>query len=528
MIKKLLRMFNVLSLNFFIASLLMFFSSGISYAQSNSHTDSIKFAFKEGDLKYLQRNLYNIDDPIASGEYSPLIYAIHQGNRKVIRFLLAEKNANPNIRSKGLTPLMHAVKIKGSPAIRLLVENGAKINDVDSVGSHALMMAAILQPASVIRLLFRHGVWLNHRNKLGYTAYDMAIIKNNKRASTTLRKLFEEHLPAYTDGPYIEYLPKNQLKITYLKHDSLRRIFSKKENVIPLEQFNTSEQSKFLVHQTFTRDSTSYSNVKKLVIIGDIHGQCDTLKKFLITNRITDTNLNWIFGKGHIVFLGDMVDRGEKVTETLWLIYNLERQAEATGGKVHVLLGNHELMLFSGDTRYLADKYAFLTKGVSVPYQKLYSSKTVLGKWLRSKNAVVKINDNLFVHGGLHPQLVKERITLDSINTLIYKYVNAKKKEKHAAPALHFILGDNGPFWFRGLITYEGITEKDVDLLLQFYNARRIFVGHSKSRAINILYNQKVWGMDVPFYLYTGSPMQALLIDNDSFQKLNSSEIPEN
>ena len=33
---------------------------------------------------------------------------------------------------------------------------------------------------------------------------------------------------------------------------------------------------------------------------------------------IIDKNLNWKFGKGHLVVLGDIFDRGSMVTEVLW------------------------------------------------------------------------------------------------------------------------------------------------------------------------------------------------------------------
>jgi len=35
---------------------------------------------------------------------------------------------------------------------------------------------------------------------------------------------------------------------------------------------------------------------------------------------------------------------GNKVTETLWLVYRLQHEARNFGGDVFVLLGNHDLM----------------------------------------------------------------------------------------------------------------------------------------------------------------------------------------
>ncbi len=48
------------------------------------------------------------------------------------------------------------------------------------------------------------------------------------------------------------------------------------------------------------------------------------------------------------MFAGDMFDRGDQVTECLWLVYALEETAKAAGGYVHFILGNHELMNLQG------------------------------------------------------------------------------------------------------------------------------------------------------------------------------------
>ena len=50
--------------------------------------------------------------------------------------------------------------------------------------------------------------------------------------------------------------------------------------------------------------------------------------ELLTNNKIIDEQGDWAFGTGHFVITGDIFDRGDKVTEILWFIYELEQQAE--------------------------------------------------------------------------------------------------------------------------------------------------------------------------------------------------------
>ena len=98
-----------------------------------------------------------------------------------------------------------------------------------------------------------------------------------------------------------------------------------------------------------------------------------------------DKNLDWAFGKGHLVILGDVFDRGAEVTELLWLIRKLEQQALEAGGMVHFVLGNHEFMTMQNDLRYINKKYRRTEQLLNTSYPDLYGINTVMGRWLRSK-----------------------------------------------------------------------------------------------------------------------------------------------
>ena len=59
----------------------------------------------------------------------------------------------------------------------------------------------------------------------------------------------------------------------------------------------------------------SFKRVDSIAVITDVHGQYNIYLNELISNGIIDSNLNWKFGKGHLVYLGDAFDRGDMVTE---------------------------------------------------------------------------------------------------------------------------------------------------------------------------------------------------------------------
>jgi len=190
-----------------------------------------------------------------------------------------------------------------------------------------------------------------------------------------------------------------------LKFDDRSYVFIKGDQLITKSIVNgevIQTVTKANVSEThFAPDSSEFNNVSKLAVLSDIHGQYELCLKLFRANHIIDDNNQWAFGEGHLVITGDIFDRGEQVTEALWFIYELEKQAKAVGGKVHYLLGNHEYMVLQGDLRYIHEKYVKTAALLKTPYDELYGDSTLLGRWLRSKSTIIKINDIVFLHGGI-------------------------------------------------------------------------------------------------------------------------------
>ena len=238
-----------------------------------------------------------------------------------------------------------------------------------------------------------------------------------------------------------------------------------------------------------------------LFIVADTHGEFEILAQMLTSQKIVDAKLGWSFGRGHLVVLGDVFDRGPNQLEILWLLYSLEAQAAKAGGGVHLLLGNHETMALRGDLRYLHPKYVESARTLGVTsYAELFPPDSVLGQWLRSKPTVLKIDDLLCLHGGISRALVDRKLSLAEINGTVRDVLNGKVPAADADRA-DFLMTQLGPLWYRGYFAahsdFTGATMQDVDLTLALFGVKRILVGHTIVPTITPLYDGKVIAVQV-------------------------------
>ena len=317
------------------------------------------------------------------------------------------------------------------------------------------------------------------------------------------------------DGPHITYR-KNEIFQNYYIIDTNGRKQSDQKKLeigsgeIILE--NPVEQIPYIkIKKNILKYPEEYQEVSRILALGDIHGDFNLLFQFLINCKVIDENLNWIFGDGHLVFCGDIFDRGEKVTECLWLIYHLENESLKNGGQVHYLLGNHEIMSMDGDTRYLSNKYDTLCMNFRLSYKDLFNEETELGRWLRRKNTVIKINDYIFIHAGISPKLKNYKLSLAGINQRVRNYLEGDED------LFYFVNDVWSPIWYRGyLMNWQGmgsIREDQVKDILSFYQAKSIVFAHTNVETVERLFDGKLYAIDIPFA--KDNPSQALLIEHD-------------
>jgi len=165
----------------------------------------------------------------------------------------------------------------------------------------------------------------------------------------------------------------------------------------------------------------------------------------------------------------------------------------------------------------LNDKYNYFTKYFNVYYSQLFEKNTVLGRWLRSQNIMVRINDYLFVHAGISPQFAVYNYACSEINSRIRAYLNTDYSLEEGSPE-DVILGPIGPQWYRGYRNLDNsfpeLTQQFVDMYLDSKGLKRMVLGHNEQASISSSYEGKVISADVAID-ESGKSAQGMLISGD-------------
>lgn len=463
---------------------------------------SILKTIKEGNLTALAKIFPEENDINAVYDgYTPLCYAVKMGvNTQVLDFLL-ENGAKIDLPSGGRkNPLMYAVKYRRTDLIKYLVGKGADVNFQNKKQANALLYAVKYENFEGFKKLIELGGDLNLKIKGDYTVLDYIKESNIKEAIEIVGLSYE--LKLQTDGPYVFKKEKGYDIVQTFPGDknAIKKITTNTLDTIIKVMLDSKEKEFFLVQlqKEISIPETMYEAPKKLVAVSDIEGNFYAFKKILVGAGVMNENYQWIFEKGHLVLVGDFFDRGDNVTPVLWLIYELERQAKKAGGLVHFIIGNHEVMNFQGDYRYVDRKYKDTALGLNISVQELFGEGTVLGDWLTSKNCVEKIGDAIYVHGGLSKDITESGLTLEEMNVVAREYYRKSRSEiKNNINATTVFATKSGPLWYRGYFK-NAIDQEEMDFITNYYKASEIIVGHTVvDENITMLYHKKLIAIDL-------------------------------
>ncbi len=207
---------------------------------------------------------------------------------------------------------------------------------------------------------------------------------------------------------------------------------------------------------------------RRLVAVGDIHGAFNGVREILRKVELIDQKDRWVGGDAILVQTGDFLDRGPGVAKVARLLMDLQQQAPADGGKVIVLLGNHEILNVLGElrdvTKYILRNFVdgHSEKRLTVScneyaryHRRLYELRREkapkrrelvercfaeqqlglveyleevgpggdIGRWMRRLPAAVRVGGIVFVHGGFSADFVGR--DLGEINREVWREIQS-------------------------------------------------------------------------------------------------------
>ncbi|MEQ9318587.1 MAG: shewanella-like protein phosphatase [Polyangiaceae bacterium] len=265
--------------------------------------------------------------------------------------------------------------------------------------------------------------------------------------------------------------------------------------------------------------TTRYPSARRVVAIGDVHGDLAATKAALRLGGLIDSEDAWSGGDTVVVQTGDVLDRGSDEQAILDLLLSLKEQAKATGGAVHLLQGNHELMNVAGDFRYVTDGgWADFQDAPGVdpthppalrfPEPKRARAAAFLpggayAKKIATHPVVVIVGDTVFAHGGVLPKYAGE---IERINASVAAWLLGAPTD-----GIQVVATPDSPVWSRHFS--DDTDPEDCDLLeasLKAMAVSRMVVGHTVQNRINAACDRQVWRIDVGMASHYGGTPQAL------------------
>ncbi len=190
-------------------------------------------------------------------------------------------------------------------------------------------------------------------------------------------------------------------------------------------------------------------STRKLVAVGDVHGQFERFVKILRHAKLINAEHHWCGGHNRLVQIGDILDRGPFSLKVDALLERLQIEAASAGGEVVRLVGNHELELMMEN--YLITEFQ--------REQAMQIRERMLGQVLAGDlKAAYAYKGFLFTHAGVTHKLFRIfKLQLDdpsAANLAILMNLIFKESIKHAFfkhPIFNISISRKGPDRFGGI-----------------------------------------------------------------------------
>ena len=270
---------------------------------------------------------------------------------------------------------------------------------------------------------------------------------------------------------------------------------------------------------------------RRLVAIGDVHGDFKQTMRALELGKVMDADGRWVGGTTVLVQVGDILDRGDNELAIMRKFANLAKQARKEGGDVLVVHGNHEIMNVLGDFRYATKgAYAECARYAEAKRQKLVEKlgeenapplpetpedvnpETYRGVLARrdlflpggemalrmAKNpTVLQVGDTVFAHAGIDMRAVE--YGFQALNDDVAAWMAGVKKTPP-----NMVLEEKGVVWTREYggadagVTAEASACRRLGEALDAVGAKRLVVGHTPQQGgVSSGCGGRLWRSDV-------------------------------
>ena len=270
---------------------------------------------------------------------------------------------------------------------------------------------------------------------------------------------------------------------------------------------------------------------RRLVAIGDVHGDFKQTMRALELGKVMDADGRWVGGTTVLVQVGDILDRGDNELAIMRKFASLAKQARKEGGDVLVVHGNHEIMNVLGDFRYATKgAYAECARYAEAKRQKLVEKlgeenapplpetpedvnpETYRGVLARrdlflpggemalrmAKNpTVLQVGDTVFAHAGIDMRVVE--YGFQALNDDVAAWMAGVKKTPP-----NMVLEEKGVVWTRDYggadagVTAEASACRRLGEALDAVGAKRLVVGHTPQQGgVSSGCGGRLWRSDV-------------------------------
>lgn len=249
---------------------------------------------------------------------------------------------------------------------------------------------------------------------------------------------------------------------------------------------------------------------RRLLAIGDIHGDIDALARILLGLEVIDDEGNWSAHDTDLVLLGDLNDRGADSVAVMELVMALEQQAPAMRSRVVALVGNHEILVAQRDFRYVTAREVLALERCWFENRNgldaIFRGRGPYAAWMRSRPTILMIGRTAFVHAGVDRRLLD--LDAVSVNQTVTRWMAHLQGVEDDSPAdgMAWLIDEDerGPLWTHrfGVAQAGSVTPEEVSTVRQVLShlgVDRVVVGHMPTSKIDyvIAYPHAAYGEQV-------------------------------